>query len=96
MVTLDPDHDTPEKLATLPGQSFNLEGSHWSFLVGNAADTRRLADLLGIEYTPLDDHVVHRFKIVFVSPVVSWSTRSSGSTATRPTSTALWTTSSAS
>lgn len=48
-VTIDPEHDTPEVLATKIAQH-GLDETRWTLLRGTDAGTRALAAVLGIQY----------------------------------------------
>ncbi len=57
IVTLDPATDTPDRL-----RAFKLEQrlpASWHLLTGPRAQTRELAQLLGIHLFDLDSHVMH-------------------------------------
>lgn len=54
MVSLDPRRDTPEKLREL-AQRHNVDLSRWTFARAEAADVRRLAAVLNIQYRELPD-----------------------------------------
>ena len=62
IISLDPDHDTPAELARFRRES-HLEHSQWHFLRASTADTTAIAKLLGIDRSPMDDHIVHKFKV---------------------------------
>ena len=54
MVSLDPERDTPEKLKALAARH-NVDLSRWTFAQAPAADVRRLAAVLNIQYRQLPD-----------------------------------------
>lgn len=49
LVSLDPDHDTPEAMDKFAKKS-GFDPSHWTLLTGASDDVRELAVLLGIKY----------------------------------------------
>jgi cytochrome oxidase Cu insertion factor (SCO1/SenC/PrrC family) len=57
LVTIDPDTDTPERLAAFK-RSRALPES-WRLLRGSSAQTRELLDVIGVHAIPTDPHVVH-------------------------------------
>ena len=80
VVSLDPDHDTPAALATFRRRR-GLSAGNWHFLTGSLADTRQLADLVGIWFSKPEDHIFHSFRIVVLDPageirhVIDWDHR---------------------
>jgi protein SCO1/2 len=54
MVTLDSKGDSPAALRKYREES-HLSAAHWTLLRGSADDTRELASLLGVRYTPKQD-----------------------------------------
>lgn len=54
MVSLDPDRDTPEKLAELAARH-RADLSRWTFARAGEPDVRKLAALLNIQYRKLPD-----------------------------------------
>lgn len=54
LVTLDAKEDTAGTLKAYRGKS-HLASGHWTLLRGSADDTRELAALLGVRYTPKQD-----------------------------------------
>jgi cytochrome oxidase Cu insertion factor (SCO1/SenC/PrrC family) len=62
-------------------KSRHLTRPNWHFLSGREADIGRFARALGFEYWKYDEHVMHDFKIVFVSAEgrvvdgLTWSNR---------------------
>lgn len=63
VVSYDPKNDTPETWANYRKQR-RLNRNNWHFLTGKEADTRRLAQWLGLgDYWSLGTHVLHDFKI---------------------------------
>ena len=67
VVSLDPATDTPQAWRAFRAER-GLLRPNWHFLAGPPAQTRRLADLLGVRYWVYDDHVLHDFRIVAVHP----------------------------
>lgn len=62
LVTLDPAHDTPERLRRFK-QEQGLPAS-WTFLAGEERQTRELVEMLGIHVMDLDGHLMHDGAIV--------------------------------
>lgn len=62
LVTLDPAHDTPERMRRFK-QEQGLPAS-WTFLAGDEGQTRDLVAMLGIHLMDLDDHIMHDGAIV--------------------------------
>jgi protein SCO1 len=59
MVTFDPEHDTPERLAAYADDK-GLDRERWSFLSGDPRAIRRLAAALGVQYrAAADGHFSH-------------------------------------
>lgn len=54
LVSLDPEHDTPERLARFAG-TLRLDPARWTLLTGDAGAVRELAAVLGIRYRPEAD-----------------------------------------
>jgi protein SCO1 len=54
LVTLDPERDTPERLAEY-AQGARLTGDRWTLLHGDPGDILELAALLGVQYRRLAD-----------------------------------------
>ncbi|HKY92061.1 MAG TPA: SCO family protein [Nevskiaceae bacterium] len=54
LVSIDPDSDTPEKLAELV-QRHKVDPARWTFARASAGDVRKLAAVLGIRYRELPD-----------------------------------------
>ena len=67
VVGLDPAHDTPADWAAFRDER-KLGRATWHFLSGDDAATRALAEQLRIHYWRYDDHVMHDFRIVLLSP----------------------------
>lgn len=67
VVGLDPANDTPRDWAQYR-RDHGLNGTEWTFLCGSAGATRALADFLGVRYWSMDDHILHDFKIVRLTP----------------------------
>ncbi len=51
MVTFDPEHDTPERMAAYAAEK-GLDRERWSFLTADERAVRRLAGALGVRYRP--------------------------------------------
>ena len=62
VVSYDPTHDSPQQWRRYR-DARGLPTS-WHFLSGSEADTRRLAEFLGLKYWVYDEHVMHDFDIV--------------------------------
>jgi cytochrome oxidase Cu insertion factor (SCO1/SenC/PrrC family) len=67
VVGLDPAQDRPADWAALRIVR-HLTRPNWSFLTGDAAATRLMAEHLGVHYWRYGEHTMHDFKIVLVSP----------------------------
>ncbi len=67
VVTLDPATDNPETWRSYR-KANNLTRSNWHFLTGSDADTKQLANYLGIEYWSDEGHIMHDFKVIKFSP----------------------------
>ncbi|HTN93517.1 MAG TPA: SCO family protein [Gallionella sp.] len=63
VVSLDPKNETPQTWHQYRISS-DLDRSNWHLLIGSEANTQHLADLLGIRYWYMDEHILHDFKIV--------------------------------
>lgn len=63
VVSLDPKDETPETWHQYRISS-DLDRSNWHLLIGSEANTRQLANLIGIRYWYMDEHILHDFKIV--------------------------------
>lgn len=56
LVSIDPEHDTPEKLKQF-AISKNMDGDEWTFLQGNPESVREFANVLAVKYkeiSPMD------------------------------------------
>ena len=62
VVSYDPSHDSPAEWRSY--REARKLPANWHFLSGAEADTRRLADFLGLKYWAYDEHVMHDFRIV--------------------------------
>lgn len=67
LVGLDPRVDNAEAWRGYR-RSHHLERDNWHFIAGDPGATRLVAQMLGIDYWIYDDHVLHDFGIVLVSP----------------------------
>jgi len=78
LVTLDPGHDTVERLAVY--KHARALGAHWHLLTGTVEQTRRLASDLDFEARHMDGHILHDFRIFVlddegrVAEIVEWHT----------------------
>lgn len=68
MITVDPEHDTPEALAQL-AKSRRLDLARWTLATSDEATIRRIAALLSIQYRELPDgNFNHSSVITVLSP----------------------------
>ncbi|MDR3419068.1 MAG: SCO family protein [Nevskia sp.] len=67
VVGYNPLLDTPAAWASYRSKH-KLDRSNWHFLTGAPDDTHALARMLGIDYWLYEEHVMHDFKIVLLSP----------------------------
>ncbi len=67
IVGLDPSQDRPADWALYRTER-KLTRDNWLFLSGDKASTSRMAGWLGVRYWHYDEHVMHDFRIVLVSP----------------------------
>jgi len=63
IISIDPRNDTPETWRQFR-VSRDEERSNWHLLTGTEATTKQFANLLGINYWYMEEHVFHDFKIV--------------------------------
>jgi protein SCO1 len=63
IISIDPRNDTPETWRQFR-ESRDEERSNWHLLTGNEATTNQVANMLGIKYWYMDEHVLHDFKIL--------------------------------
>ena len=63
IISLDPKNDTPQAWRQYR-ISREVDRSNWHLLTGSEATTKVIADLLGIKYWFMEEHVFHDFKIV--------------------------------
>ncbi len=63
IISLDPSNDTPQAWRQYR-VSRGVERNNWHLLTGSEATTKQVANLLGIKYWFMDEHVFHDFKIV--------------------------------
>jgi protein SCO1/2 len=68
LVSLDPKHDDPKRLAAF--RSHLGSDARWHLLAGDEGSTRALANLLGVRFgtDPKTGEISHDGKIVFVDP----------------------------
>ena len=62
VITLDPERDTPARLATYKAEHGLPES--WRLLVGTPNETRELAELLDVHVLDAESHLFHEAKIV--------------------------------
>jgi cytochrome oxidase Cu insertion factor (SCO1/SenC/PrrC family) len=67
VIGLSPAQDKPADWAAFRAER-KLSRANWQFLSGDAAATRHMAQQLGVHYWLYDEHVMHDFRIVLVSP----------------------------
>jgi len=65
VISLDPQVDTPASWREFRAEH-RLRRTNWHFLGGTPALTRRVADLLEMNYWVYDDHVLHDLRIAAV------------------------------
>jgi cytochrome oxidase Cu insertion factor (SCO1/SenC/PrrC family) len=63
IISLDPKNDTPQAWQQYR-ISRDVDRSNWHLLTGTEATTKQFADLIGIKYWTMDEHILHDFKIV--------------------------------
>jgi len=63
IISIDPRNDTPETWRQFR-ESRDEERSNWHLLTGNKTTTDQVANMLGVKYWYMDEHVLHDFKIV--------------------------------
>jgi protein SCO1 len=63
IISIDPRNDTPETWRQFR-KSREEERSNWHLLTGNEATTNQVANMMGIKYWYMDEHVLHDFKIL--------------------------------
>jgi cytochrome oxidase Cu insertion factor (SCO1/SenC/PrrC family) len=63
IVSLDPKNDTPQAWQQYR-ISREVDRSNWHLLTGSEATTKEFANLIGIKYWTMDEHILHDFKIV--------------------------------
>jgi cytochrome oxidase Cu insertion factor (SCO1/SenC/PrrC family) len=63
IISIDPRNDTPETWRQFR-ESRDEERSNWHLLTGNETTTKLFANLFGMNYWYMEDHVFHDFKIV--------------------------------
>lgn len=67
VISYDPQGDTWQTWAEFR-KSRHYERSNWHFLVGSEENTKTVSQLLGMDYWLYDEHIMHNFKIVRLSP----------------------------
>jgi cytochrome oxidase Cu insertion factor (SCO1/SenC/PrrC family) len=63
IISIDPRNDTPETWRQFR-VSRDEQRSNWHLLTGTEATTKQFANLIGINYWYMEEHVFHDFKIV--------------------------------
>lgn len=63
IVSLDPKNDTPQAWHQYR-MDRGVDRSNWHLLTGTEVTRKEFADLMGIKYWYMDDHILHDFKIV--------------------------------
>ena len=63
IISLDPDHDTPEAWQQYR-KTKDIERGNWHLLTGSRATTKEIAALLGIKYWSMGEDILHDFKVV--------------------------------
>jgi protein SCO1/2 len=63
IVSLDPKNDTPQAWHQYR-ISREVDRNNWHLLTGSEATTKEFANLIGIKYWTMDEHILHDFKIV--------------------------------
>jgi protein SCO1/2 len=63
IISLDPKNDTPQAWQQYR-ISRDINRSNWHLLTGSEITTQKFADLIGIKYWYMDEHILHDFKIV--------------------------------
>jgi protein SCO1/2 len=63
LVSLDPEHDTPESLQKL-AQAHGLDSSRWRLLRTGEDSVREVAAVLGIKYRPLKDGQMNHSTVI--------------------------------
>ncbi|MGA9665451.1 MAG: SCO family protein [Gallionella sp.] len=63
IISVDPRNDTPAAWRQYR-KSRDVERNNWHLLTGSEAATKVIANLLGIKYWYMDEHVFHDFKIL--------------------------------
>lgn len=65
LVTLDPSHDSPERLASFRSQ--HGLSARWTLVVGSLEQTVELSRLLAVQRIQDDNHILHEVRIVVLS-----------------------------
>jgi cytochrome oxidase Cu insertion factor (SCO1/SenC/PrrC family) len=63
IISLDPKNDTPQAWQQYR-ISRGIDRNNWYLLTGSEITTKEFADLIGIKYWYMDEHILHDFKIV--------------------------------
>jgi protein SCO1/2 len=63
IISLDPKNDTPQAWQQYR-ISRDVNRSNWHLLTGSETTTKEFANLIGIKYWTMDEHILHDFKIV--------------------------------
>jgi cytochrome oxidase Cu insertion factor (SCO1/SenC/PrrC family) len=66
IVSYDPENDDAAAWTQFR-KNRNLTRPNWHFLSGRKSDTRRIANLLGLDFWAYDSHILHDFNIVVLN-----------------------------
>jgi protein SCO1/2 len=66
-ISFDPEHDTPEVLATHARQR-GAKPPLWTFAVATHAELAKVAGPLGLMYGPTQDQIIHNLTTVIITP----------------------------
>lgn len=67
IISYDPINDTWKSWAEYR-KVHHLERTNWHFLTGSQEDTKTISQMLGMDFWLYDDHIMHNFKIIRLSP----------------------------
>jgi len=67
VVTVDPEHDTPQVLAEYAKRA-GADPKRWKFLTGSPQDVARVASSLGVLYYPEHGQMIHSQAVAVVDP----------------------------
>ncbi len=68
VVTVDPEHDTPEVLADYAKKA-GADPKRWKFLTGRPEDVARVASSLGVMYYPERGQMIHSQAVAVLDPL---------------------------